>query len=70
MEFVISYEDLKKVLGAFYNSPYKTSAPYVDMLHSLREKDGKLTLKERIDLEVEALNKAAMEKQDGKNGNN
>ncbi len=70
MEFVISYEDLKKVLGAFYNSSYKTAVPYVDMLHNLCEKDGKLTLKERIDLEVEALNKAEAEKRDGENGNN
>ncbi len=40
MQFTISYEDVKKLIGVFYNSAYQVSAPYVDVLHNLKGEDG------------------------------
>jgi len=37
MQFKITYDDIKKLLGVFYNSPYQISAPYVDILHNLKD---------------------------------
>lgn len=40
MQFTITYEDVKKLLGVFYNSPYQVSAPYVDIIHNMKGEDG------------------------------
>lgn len=37
MQFKINYEDVKRLLGIFYNSPYQVSAPYVELLHNLKD---------------------------------
>ena len=54
MDFKISYEDAKKVLGVFYNSPYSLSAPYVVILDNLVSVDGNETLRLAIEKEHEA----------------
>jgi len=56
MNFRISYEDAKKLLGVFYNSPYAVSAPFVMILDGLQNDEG-ITLKTCID--VERAEKAA-----------
>lgn len=35
MNFKISYEDTKKLLGLLYNNPYQAVAPYVEIIHNL-----------------------------------
>jgi hypothetical protein len=49
--FTLSYEDAKKILGVFYNSPYRNVAYFVDILHASKEEGTDITLKQKIDLE-------------------
>jgi hypothetical protein len=56
--FLLNYDDAKKLLDVFYKSPYGVVHPYVEILHGLKEDISALTLKEHLELEVEALNKA------------
>jgi hypothetical protein len=51
MAFTIEYEDLKKILSVFYNSPYRNVVNFVEILHNLKEIDSNLTLKQKIDIE-------------------
>ena len=50
MNFTISYEDAKKILAVFYQSPYQVSAPYVAILDGLVNAEG-VTLKACVDVE-------------------
>jgi hypothetical protein len=56
LSFSINYEDAKKLLEVFYNSPYKNVLPYVEIMHNMQEINGSLSLKERLDIEVKNLN--------------
>ena len=50
--FLVNYEDAKKLLEVFYNSPYKNVLPYVEILHKMPEIDGlqgTFSFKERIE---------------------
>jgi len=69
MNFIISYEDAKKILEVFYNSTYKQVLPYVEIMHGLCEEKGSLSLKERLDLEQKALQEAIKKKENEQNGN-
>ena len=51
MDFKISYEDAKKILGVFYNSPYQNVLSYVAILDNLKCVDSDLTLKEAVEAE-------------------
>lgn len=51
MDFKISYEDAKKILGVFYNSPYQNVLPYVAILDNLKSVDCDLTLKQAVEAE-------------------
>ena len=57
-DFIISYEQAKKLLEVFYNSSYHLSIPYVEILHKMQENNGHLTLKDHVDFEIEVANKA------------
>jgi len=54
MDFVISYEDAKKILGVFYNSPYQNVLPYVAILDNLKCSNADVTLKQAVEAEHEA----------------
>lgn len=49
--FTLSYEDAKKILSVFYNSPYRNVVGYVEIMHGLKEEGTELTLKNKVDLE-------------------
>lgn len=49
--FTISFEDAKKILSVFYNSPYRNVVGFVDILHAIKEEGTELSLKEKIDIE-------------------
>lgn len=49
--FIISFEDAKKILSVFYNSPYRNVVGFVDILHAIKEEGTELSLKEKIDIE-------------------
>lgn len=51
MDFKISYENAKKILGVFYNSPYQNVLPYVAILDNLKSDDCDLTLKQAVEAE-------------------
>jgi hypothetical protein len=51
MNFTISYEDAKKVLGVFYNSPYQNVLQYVAILDNLKCVDSDVTLKQAVEAE-------------------
>jgi hypothetical protein len=59
MSFAIEYEDLKKLLNVFYNSPYRNVVGYIELLHNLKETESDITLKEKIDLEIALAAKTA-----------
>jgi len=51
MNFTISYEDAKKILGVFYNSPYQNVVPYVAILDNLKSIEADITLKQAVEAE-------------------
>lgn len=53
MYFKLSYDEAKKLLQVFYQSPYQISAPYVHILDNLLNEDA-LTLKKCIEAEMAA----------------
>jgi hypothetical protein len=56
MDFKISYEDAKKILGIFYNAPYRQVIEFVAILDNLKQIDGELTLKQMVEAEIAATN--------------
>lgn len=40
MKFSISYENAKKILEVFYNSPYLAALPYIEILHNMKQRMG------------------------------
>jgi hypothetical protein len=58
MNFKIPYEDAKKILSVFYQSPYQVSAPFVAILDGMKN-DEDNTLRHCIEAEIEATKKEA-----------
>lgn len=56
LNFLISYEDAKNILALLYNLPYRNAVNHIDIMHSLKEAEGSLTLKEHVEKEVQLLN--------------
>lgn len=65
MDFKISYDYLKVLLNALYGSPYRNVAPYIEMLHNLKEEGTDLTLKQKIDIELAIANQPKLEESNG-----
>lgn len=42
--FIINVEDSKKLLSVLYSLPYHQAVPFVEIMHSLKEEDGEVTL--------------------------
>lgn len=59
MNFKLPYEEAKKLLHVFYQSPYQVSAPFVHMLDNLSNEEG-VTLRQSIEAEIATNNKEAI----------
>lgn len=52
MNFLISYDDAKRLLQLFYENPYKVAAPYVSILAGLKAADVDMTLNQALEAEL------------------
>jgi hypothetical protein len=51
MDFKLAYEDAKKLLNIFYQSPYQVSAPFVAILHEMNCLGIEMNLKQALEAE-------------------